>query len=50
MAGVGGQFTFVVPSLDPFIVRMGHLRENTPAMREELNEALGGIVASTGED
>jgi CubicO group peptidase (beta-lactamase class C family) len=44
MAGGGGQRTFIVPSHDLVIVRMGHFRGDGPAMREELNRALAGIL------
>ncbi len=44
MAGGGGQRTFIVPSRDLVIVRMGHFRGDGPQMRKELNEALAGIL------
>lgn len=44
MAGAGGQRTFVVPSHDLVIVRMGHFRGDGPEMQQELNEALAGIL------
>jgi CubicO group peptidase (beta-lactamase class C family) len=46
MAGAGGQNTFIVPSHDLVIVRMGHYRGDGPEMRKELNEALRGILES----
>jgi len=46
MAGAGGQTTFIVPSHDLVIVRMGHFRGDGPEMRAELNEALQGILAA----
>jgi CubicO group peptidase (beta-lactamase class C family) len=44
MAGAGGQNTFIVPSHDLVIVRMGHFLGDGPDMRRELNEALAGIL------
>ncbi len=44
MAGAGGQTTFVVPSHDLVIVRMGHFRGEGEEMRRGLNEALSGIL------
>jgi hypothetical protein len=44
MAGAGGQTTFVVPSHDLVIVRMGHFRGDGEEMRKGLNEALRGIL------
>jgi CubicO group peptidase (beta-lactamase class C family) len=46
MAGAGGQTTFVVPSHDLVIVRMGHFRGDGEGMRKGLNEALRGILAA----
>ena len=43
MAGAGGQ-TFVVPSHDLVIVRMGHFRGDGEEMKRGLNEALRGIL------
>jgi CubicO group peptidase (beta-lactamase class C family) len=40
MQGGGGQRTFIVPSLDLVVVRLGHFRGNAPGMRS-LNGALG---------
>jgi CubicO group peptidase (beta-lactamase class C family) len=44
MAGAGGQNTFIVPSHDLVIVRMGHFRGDSEEMRRGLNEALRGIL------
>jgi CubicO group peptidase (beta-lactamase class C family) len=44
MAGAGGQRTFVVPSHDLVIVRMGHFRGDGAEMSRSLNEALRGIL------
>jgi len=44
MAGAGGQTTFVVPSHDLVIVRMGHFRGEGEEMNRGLNEALRGIL------
>ncbi len=44
MAGAGGQNTFIVPSHDLVIVRMGHFRGASEEMRDGLNEALRGIL------
>jgi CubicO group peptidase (beta-lactamase class C family) len=44
MAGAGGQNTFIVPSHDLVIVRMGHFLGDSPDMRRELDEALAGIL------
>ena len=44
MAGAGGQTTFVVPSHDLVIVRMGHFRGAGEEMNRGLNEALRGIL------
>ena len=44
MAGAGGQTTFVVPSHDLVIVRMGHFRGDSEEMRRGLDEALRGIL------
>jgi CubicO group peptidase (beta-lactamase class C family) len=44
MAGAGGQTTFVVPSRDLVIVRMGHFRGDGEEMRKGLDEALRGIL------
>lgn len=42
-AGAGGQNTWIVPSLDLVIVRMGHMRGQGPA-RKITNAALGLVV------
>ena len=44
MAGAGGQTTFVVPSHDLVIVRMGHFRGDGEEMKRALNDALRGIL------
>jgi CubicO group peptidase (beta-lactamase class C family) len=44
-AGAGGQNTWIVPSLDLVIVRMGHMR-GQGAARRGTNEALGLVVAA----
>jgi CubicO group peptidase (beta-lactamase class C family) len=44
MAGAGGQTTFVVPSHDLVIVRMGHFRGDGDEMRKGLNQALAGVL------
>jgi CubicO group peptidase (beta-lactamase class C family) len=45
MAGGGGQRTFVVPSLDLVVVRMGHFRGSAAGMAT-LNAALEKLVAA----
>ena len=45
MAGAGGQRTFVVPSLDMVIVRLGHHRGDRRGMRA-LNEAFKELTAA----
>lgn len=45
MSGAGGQQTFVVPSHDLVVVRMGHQR-GAPVGAKTLNQALAGIVAA----
>ena len=46
MLGIGGQYTFVVPSMDLVIVRMGHVRGvlDTNAGREPLATALQHLM------
>jgi CubicO group peptidase (beta-lactamase class C family) len=46
-AGAGGQNTWIVPSLDLVIVRMGHMRGQGPA-RRATNAALGLVVEAIG--
>jgi CubicO group peptidase (beta-lactamase class C family) len=46
-AGAGGQNTWIVPSLDLVIVRMGHMRGQGPA-RRATNTALGLVVEAVG--
>ena len=43
--GAGGQYTFVVPSHDLVVVRMGHQR-GAPAGNRQLNEALAALIAA----
>ena len=45
MAGAGGQHTFVVPSHDLVVVRMGHQR-GSAAGTKSLNQSLAAIVAA----
>ena len=45
MNGAGGQYTFVVPSHDLVVVRMGHQRGGT-AGAKSLNQSLSAIVAA----
>jgi CubicO group peptidase (beta-lactamase class C family) len=45
MSGAGGQHTFVVPSLDLVVVRMGHQR-GAPVGTRLLNQSLEAIVAA----
>lgn len=45
MAGAGGQYTIVVPSLDLVVVRMGHLR-GLPRALPSLNRALEELTAA----
>ncbi|MGE3470029.1 MAG: serine hydrolase domain-containing protein [Vicinamibacterales bacterium] len=44
-SGAGGQHTFIVPSHDLVVVRMGHQR-GAPAGTKTLNQALAAIVAA----
>ena len=44
-SGAGGQRTFVIPSHDLVVVRMGHFRGDRPGMRT-LNVALGELIAA----
>ncbi len=45
MSGAGGQHTFVVPSHDLVVVRMGHQR-GAPVGTKQLNQSLAGLVAA----
>jgi CubicO group peptidase (beta-lactamase class C family) len=45
MAGAGGQHTFVIPSHDLVMVRMGHLRGQRAVMKS-LNAALAELIAA----
>jgi CubicO group peptidase (beta-lactamase class C family) len=47
MSGAGGQHTFIVPSHDLVIVRMGHQR-GAPVGGKLLNQSLSAIVAAVG--
>ena len=49
MAGAGGQHTFIVPSHDLVVVRMGHQRGAAVGTRR-LNESLTAIVAAIEAD
>jgi CubicO group peptidase (beta-lactamase class C family) len=49
MAGAGGQHTFIVPSHDLVVVRMGHQRGAAVGARL-LNESLAAIVAAVEPD
>jgi CubicO group peptidase (beta-lactamase class C family) len=46
-AGAGGQNTWIVPSQDLVIVRMGHMRGQGPA-RRATNAALGLVIEAIG--
>jgi len=43
MAGGGGQRTFVIPTHDMVVVRLGHFRGNAPGM-PALNNALSNLM------
>ncbi|MCI0490063.1 MAG: beta-lactamase family protein [Blastocatellia bacterium] len=45
MAGAGGQRTFIIPSLDMVVVRLGHFRGDRRGMRA-LNEAFKELTAA----
>jgi hypothetical protein len=45
MAGAGGQNTFVIPSHDLVVVRMGHFR-GAAAGRKALNTAFTHLMAA----
>ncbi len=45
MAGAGGQHTFIVPSLDLVVVRMGHQRGSAVGVKL-LNQSLAAIAAT----
>ena len=47
MSGAGGQHTFIVPSHDLVIVRMGHQR-GAPVGAKLLNQSLSAILAAVG--
>jgi len=47
MSGAGGQHTFVVPSHDLVVVRMGHQR-GAPVGTKTLNQSLAALVAAIG--
>jgi CubicO group peptidase (beta-lactamase class C family) len=46
-AGAGGQNTWIVPSQQLVIVRMGHMRGQGPA-RRATNTALGLVMEAVG--
>jgi CubicO group peptidase (beta-lactamase class C family) len=43
--GAGGQTTFIIPSHNLVVVRMGHFRGDRPGMKD-LNAALGELIAA----
>jgi CubicO group peptidase (beta-lactamase class C family) len=45
MAGAGGQNTFIIPSHELVVVRMGHFR-GASAGRKTLNEAFTQLMAA----
>lgn len=45
MAGAGGQFTFIIPSHDLVVVRLGHYK-GAKAGEESLKKALASLVAA----
>jgi len=49
MSGAGGQHTFIVPSLDLVVVRMGHQR-GAGAGTKALNQSLAAIVAAISRE
>ena len=46
-AGAGGQNTWIVPTHDLVIVRMGHMRGSSAA-RQPTNTALGLVIEAVG--
>jgi CubicO group peptidase (beta-lactamase class C family) len=45
MSGAGGQHTFIVPSHDLVVVRMGHQR-GAPVGTKLLNQSLAALIAA----